>query len=100
MSHRLAIEVVMPYGTERVRVGDIVFFYAHCAMQSHPEVAVIQRIHEEGMVDLLSYPLSLHRSFPRTSVVLYGDQRLETKTIRDVGCWMPRPSAEILLNKG
>jgi len=100
MSHRLAVEIPMPYGPELVRVGDVVYFFAHSSMNSHPEVAVVQRIHEGYMVDLIAYPLSLHRSMPHLSVVLFSDERLAMKAIRDVGCWAPRPPASVLLNGG
>jgi hypothetical protein len=89
---------VMVGGSERpVRLGDIVWFFVQCNIDSLPQVGVITRISEDFMVDLSILNIGFGGKTRHEHVCLFGTEKLNVPANRNKGCWLPRPSPEEIL---
>lgn len=73
-------------------LGDTVWFYENCALDSTPFVGVIVAINEDNMVDLQLMTSLGQIKTARRGVCLQGDSRLSQSSYKNKGCWRPRPT--------
>lgn len=81
-----------------VRLGDTVWFYPGCNMDTTPQVGVITLIGEDNMVDLQLVNHSPGGMTRKSGVCLFGGDKLANPVYRNKGCWMPRYSDKTLLD--
>ena len=74
-----------------VLLGDTVWYYPNCNVQSTPQVGIVTQFHEGDMCDITLLPVNGFRSTPMQGVHLFGDERLQNPNIRKHGFWVPRP---------
>jgi hypothetical protein len=81
-----------------VRLGDTVWFFPGCNMQSTPQCGTVTLISEDHMVDIAIQNVQLLRRVSETGVCLFGSEKLQNKVHRDRGCWMPRTPLQLIEN--
>ena len=79
-----------------VRLGDTVWFFAGCNMQSVPQCGTVTLISEDNMVDIAIQNVQLLRRVSEMGVCLVGSPKLEAKVHRDKGCWIPQTPLELI----
>lgn len=79
-----------------VRLGDTVWFFPGCNMQSTPQCGTVTLISEDNMVDIAIQNVSLLRRVSEQGVCMLGSDKLQNKVHRDKGCWAPRTPLNLI----
>lgn len=96
MASKLWIKIQVGNVPYVVRLGDAVWFFPGCNMQSTPLVGTIVTIGDENMVDLMLASPAIGRRSSEDGVALFGTAPLENKAHRDKGCWLPQTSLDYI----
>jgi len=96
MASKFWIKVRINGAEQIVRLGDPVWFFPGCNMQSTPLVGTVVSIGDEYMVDLMLASPAIGRRASEDGVGLYGTAPLENKAHRDKGCWLPQTNLEYI----
>jgi hypothetical protein len=80
-----------------VRLGDTVWFYIGCNMDTTPQCGTITQISEDHMVDLAIINPDVNRKISQKGVCLFGSETLmSNKVHQNKGCWLPQTPVEVI----
>lgn len=80
-----------------VRLGDTVWFFIGCNMQTTPQCATVTQISEDHMVDLAIINPDVNRKIAQKGVCLFGSETLNSNKVHQTkGCWLPQTPMEVI----